>query len=141
MVKVSAMRALGVYLVLTLVITVTMQDFSPRHTLFLLVDAILLTAMEKLFDRPREYYKVLGYGMSVCCSLFIIRFLTPAVMKAWEVDTYFSFAFSVMNLFVLACALVPRGLCRGIVVLLGGDSRCYSSVPVLGVLRIRIFLA
>ena len=89
------------FLILTLLTTLVIHEFSPRHTLFLLIDAILFNFGTKLFTQTRSYCLGLVISMSILCSVFIIRYLTPTAIKVWEVDTYISFAFAISNLILL----------------------------------------
>lgn len=109
-----------IYAVLTTVTTAVMQDFSLRHTLFLLIDAILLTAGTKLVKEPRAYYKALGVTLAMLCSVFVIRFLTPTVIKVWDIDIYLSFCLAVANVIIMLAALLPVGLLKKGAVSVGG---------------------
>ena len=77
-----------IYLTLTTVTTAFMQDFSLRYTLFLLVDAILLVAGGHLFKEKKGYYRAVAFIAAVLGSAFVIRCLTSASLKVWDVDTY-----------------------------------------------------
>lgn len=122
--KKNIVRVLGIYLLLTLLVTLIMREFSFRHTIFFLIDAIILTATEKLFIVKREYYKNIAYGLVIGCSLFIIRYFAPAVIKVWEVNTYFSFVFAFINLFVMLAALFSKEKLRKAFVFSGGTIIC-----------------
>ena len=68
----TLLSVLGFFVTFTAITTVAMHDFSPRHTLFLLADAILLTAGAKLLQETKSYYKTVAAAMAVLCSVFVI---------------------------------------------------------------------
>lgn len=78
----TLLSVFGIFIVLTAVTTIAMHDFSPRHTLFLLADAILLTAGAKLMQEAKSYYRVMAAAMAVLCSVFVIRYVTPTAVKS-----------------------------------------------------------
>ena len=90
-----------IYVFLTILTTTAMHDFSFRHTLFLLVDAILLVAGGKLVKEKTWYYRVIVYMLALFCSVFLIRYFTPTALKVWDVDIYFSFCLAIGNIFLL----------------------------------------
>ena len=100
---------LALFITFTAVTTIVMHDFSPRHTLFLLADAILLTAGAKLLQETKSYYKTVAAAMAVLCSVFVIRYVTPTALKVWDVDIYISA--SVLD-WSISCYLFPP-FCRG----------------------------
>ena len=104
----SLLCVLSLFITFTAVTTFTMHDFSPRHTLFLLADAILLTAGAKLLQAAKPYYKIMASAMAALCSVFIIRYVTPTALKVWDVDTYFSFCIALVNIVLLVAAILPR---------------------------------
>ena len=126
--KKNIIKVLGIYLLLTFLVTVATKEFSIRHSLFLLVDAMLFTGVSNLFYERSGYYKALVYSLVIYCSLFVIRYLTPAMIKVWEVDSYLSFVFALSNLFILLAVIVPAGKMRSIFVL-GGVT--ILSVPII----------
>ena len=119
--KKNLIFVLTVYLMLTLLTGAVMQDISPRHTVFFVVDGILLLIGRRLMQDTHGYYRATLLLLGMLCSVFIIRYLTPTVIKVWEVDNYISFVFAISNLFWLAVAIWPflrgRQLAAG---LLGG---------------------
>ena len=116
----SLLCVLSLFITFTAVTTLTMHDFSPRHTLFLLADAILLTAGAKLLQSTKSYCKTVVAAMAVLCSVFIIRYVTPAIIKVWDVDTYLSFCVALVNIVLLVSALLPRPVLRKLFLFLAG---------------------
>lgn len=116
----SLLCVLSLFITFTAVTTLTMHDFSPRHTLFLLADAILLTAGAKLLQEAKPYYKIMAAAMAALCSVFIIRYVTPAIIKVWDVDTYLSFCVALVNIVLLVSALLPRPVLRKLFLFLAG---------------------
>ena len=116
----SLLGVLSLFITFTAVTTLTMHDFSPRHTLFLLADAILLTAGAKLLQSTKSYCKTVVAVMAVLCSVFIIRYVTPAIIKVWDVDTYLSFCVALVNIVLLVSALLPRPVLRKLFLFLAG---------------------
>ena len=102
------LQVLVIYIELTAVTTVAMYDFSPRHTLFLLADALLLTIGDSLVKDKWQYYKGIGAFLLCSCSVFIIRYLTPTELKVRDVDIYFSFCLALGNIIVLLASLAPK---------------------------------
>lgn len=97
-----------IYVFLTILTTTVMHDFSFRHTLFLLVDAILLVAGGKLVKEKTWYYRVIVYMLALFCSVFLIRYFTPTALKVWDVDIYFSFCLAIGNIFLLLLSVLPQ---------------------------------
>ncbi len=97
-----------IYVFLTILTTTAMHDFSFRHTLFLLVDAILLVAGGKLVKEKTWYYRVIVYMLALFCSVFLIRYFTPTALKVWDVDIYFSFCLAIGNIFLLLLSVLPQ---------------------------------
>lgn len=116
----SLLCVLSLFITFTAVTTLAMHDFSPRHTLFLLADAILLTAGAKLLQSTKSYCKTVVAAMAVLCSVFIIRYVTPAIIKVWDVDTYLSFCVALVNIVLLVSALLPRPVLRKLFLFLAG---------------------
>ncbi len=104
----SLLCVLSLFITFTAVTTLAMHDFSPRHTLFLLADAILLTAGAKLLQGAKSYYRAMAAAMAVLCSVFLIRYVTPTALKVWDVDIYFSFCIALVNLVLVLSAILPR---------------------------------
>ena len=104
----TLLSVLGLFVTFTAVTTIAMHDFSPRHTLFLLADAILLTAGAKLLQETKSYYKTVAAAMAVLCSVFVIRYVTPTALKVWDVDIYISFCLGLVNIVLLVSAVLPR---------------------------------
>ena len=104
----ALLSVLGFFVTFTAVTTVAMHDFSPRHTLFLLADAILLTVGAKLLQETKSYYKAVAAAMAVLCSVFVIRYVTPTALKVWDVDIYISFCLALVNIVLLVSAVLPR---------------------------------
>ena len=104
----TLLSVFGLFVTFTAVTTVAMHDFSPRHTLFLLADAILLTAGAKLLQETKSYYKTVAATMVVLCSVFVIRYVTPTALKVWDVDIYISFCLALVNIVLLVSAVLPR---------------------------------
>lgn len=96
-----------IYVFLTAVTTAVMQDFSFRHTLFLLADAILLAAGGNLVKEKKGYYKAIAFIMAVLCSVFVIRYYSSATLKVWDVDTYLSFCLALGNILLITVSLLP----------------------------------
>lgn len=111
---------LGLFIALTAVTTLAMHDFSPRHTLFLLADAILLTAGAKLLQGAKSYYKIMAAAMAVLCSVFVIRYVTPTALKVWDVDIYISFCLGLVNIVLLVSAVLPRPVLQKLFLALAG---------------------
>ena len=104
----TLLSVLGLFIAFTAVTTIAMHDFSPRHTLFLLADAILLTAGAKLLQGTKTYYRIVAATMAVLCSVFVIRYVTPTALKVWDVDIYISFSLALVNIVLLISAVLPR---------------------------------
>lgn len=96
-----------IYVFLTAVTTAVMHDFSFRHTLFLLADAILLVAGGNLFKEKKWYYKAMAFIMAVLCSVFVIRYYSSAMLKVWDVDTYLTFCLALGNILLVTVSLLP----------------------------------
>ena len=96
-----------IYVFLTAVTTAVMHDFSFRHTLFLLADAILLEAGGNLFKEKKWYYKAMAFIMAVLCSVFVIRYYSSAMLKVWDVDTYLTFCLALGNILLVTVSLLP----------------------------------
>ena len=96
-----------IYIFLTAATTAIMQDFSFRHTLFLLADAILLVAGGTLLKEKKGYYRAVAFIMAVLGSAFVIRFLTSTPLKVWDVNTYISFCLAVGNILIILVSLLP----------------------------------
>ena len=116
----TLLSVFGIFIVLTAVTTIAMNDFSPRHTLFLLADAILLTAGEKLMQEAKSYYRVMAAAMAVLCSVFVIRYVTPTAVKVWDVNIYFSFCLALVNIVLLISAILPRPVLQKLFLVLAG---------------------
>ncbi|SDB95228.1 heptose-I-phosphate ethanolaminephosphotransferase [Succiniclasticum ruminis] len=116
----TLLSVFGIFIVLTAVTTIAMNDFSPRHTLFLLADAILLTAGAKLMQEAKSYYRVMAAAMVVLCSVFVIRYVTPTAVKVWDVNIYFSFCLALVNIVLLISAILPRPVLQKLFLVLAG---------------------
>lgn len=116
----TLLSVFGIFIVLTAVTTIAMHDFSPRHTLFLLADAILLTAGAKLMQEAKSYYRVITAAMAVLCSVFVIRYVTPTAVKVWDVNIYFSFCLALVNIVLLISAILPRPVLQKLFLVLAG---------------------
>lgn len=116
----TLLSVFGIFIVLTAVTTIAMHDFSPRHTLFLLADAILLTAGAKLMQEAKSYYRVMAAAMAVLCSVFVIRYVTPTAVKVWDVNIYFSFCLALVNIVLLISAILPRPVLQKLFLVLAG---------------------
>ena len=116
----TLLSVFGLFVTFTAVTTVAMHDFSPRHTLFLLADAILLTAGAKLLQETKSYYKTVAAIMALLCSVFIIRYVTPTALKVWDVDIYISFCLALVNIVLLISAVLPRPVLRKLFLGLAG---------------------
>ena len=116
----TLLSVFGIFIVLTAVTTIAMNDFSPRHTLFLLADAILLTAGAKLMQEAKSYYRVMAAAMAVLCSVFVIRYVTPTAVKVWDVNIYFSFCLALVNIVLLISAILPRPVLQKLFLVLAG---------------------
>ena len=116
----TLLSVLGLFIALTAVTTIAMHDFSPRHTLFLLADAILLTAGAKLMQEAKSYYRVMAAAMAVLCSVFVIRYVTPTAVKVWDVNIYFSFCLALVNIVLLISAILPRPVLQKLFLILAG---------------------
>lgn len=112
--KRNFLKVLLGYIVLTAVTSLLMQEFSPRHTIFLLVDSLLFFGGAALFQDKKQYYKGVAVLMMVFGSVFIIRAITPTAIKVWEVDNFLSFIFALTNLVLAVAALLKAGICRRI---------------------------
>ncbi len=104
----NLVSVLSLYILFVAVTTLAMRDLSPRHTLFLLADAILLTAGAKLMQNAKSYYRAMAVTLAVLCSVFIIRYVTPTALKVWDVDIYFSFCLGLANIIFLIAVFLPR---------------------------------
>jgi heptose-I-phosphate ethanolaminephosphotransferase len=71
------------------------------------VDAILLVAGGKLVKDKKWYYRAIAFIVAVLGSVFIIRFLTPTMLRIWDVDTYLSFCLAVGNVLLILVSLLP----------------------------------
>ena len=116
----TLLSVFGLFIVLTAVTTIAMHDFSPRHTLFLLADAILLTAGAKLMQEAKSYYRVMAAAMAVLCSVFVIRYVTPTAVKVWDVNIYFSFCLALVNIVLLISAILPQPVLQKLFLVLAG---------------------
>ena len=116
----TLLSVFGIFIVLTAVTTIAMNDFSPRHTLFLLADAILLTAGAKLMQEAKSYYRVMAAAMAVLCSVFVIRYVTPTAVKVWDVNIYFSFCLALVNIVLLISTILPRPVLQKLFLVLAG---------------------
>ena len=115
--KKNALMILGIYLLLTLVTAAAMGEFSLKHTTFFLVDAIMVVGVAALYKDKYKYYKGLSMILVVLGSIFLIRALTPTVLRIWEVITYFSFIVALANLVLIVITLIPKQVlkrCLGI---------------------------
>lgn len=101
-------RLVLLYIVATAITTVAMYDFSPRHTLFLLADALLVLLGAKLVREDRSYYKGIALTLGILCSVFVIRYLTLTALKVWDVDIYISFSLAVANVVIMLTAILPK---------------------------------
>ena len=110
--KRNLLSVLALYIISTAVTTLAMKDLSPRHTLFLLADAILLTAGATLMQNVRPYYRAVGLTLAAACSVFVIRYVTPTAIKVWDVNIYFSFCFALINSILVISAVVPGPVLR-----------------------------
>lgn len=118
--KRNLLMILGIYLGLLGVCYLGMHEVSPRHTVFLLVDAILFMSTLHYMDDKRQFVKGMIMCMGLLCSIFIIRFLTPVEMKAWEVYTFLSFSFALCNILLILTSVIPHIYLKRAVVLMGG---------------------
>lgn len=110
-----------IYVFLTAATTAVMHDFSFRHTLFLLADAILLVAGGNLFKEKKWYYKAMAFIMAVLCSVFVIRYYSSAMLKVWDVDTYLTFCLALGNILLVTVSLLPvPGRLKNVVLWAGG---------------------
>ena len=116
----SLLCILSLFITFTAVTTLAMHDFSPRHTLFLLAGAILLTAGAKLLQGAKSYYRAMAAAMAALCSVFIIRYVTPTAVKVWDVNIYFSFCVALVNIILLISAILPRPVLRKLFLCLAG---------------------
>ena len=116
----TLLSVFGIFIVLSAVTTIAMNDFSPRHTLFLLADAILLTAGAKLMQEAKSYYRVMAAAMAVLCSVFVIRYVTPTAVKVWDVNIYFSFCLALVNIVLLISTILPRPVLQKLFLVLAG---------------------
>lgn len=107
-VKENVLKVLAGYVVLTLLTTLIMHEFSLRHTIFLLVDSMLLFGGAALYQVKRRYYAGIGMLLLVFGSIFLIRALTPTPIKVWEVDTFLSFIFALANIVLILLALIGK---------------------------------
>ncbi|MBR2214890.1 MAG: phosphoethanolamine transferase [Selenomonadaceae bacterium] len=96
------------YALLTALTTLVMQELSPRHTVFLLVCAMLWWGGVKLWQQPKAYGRAMSVVLGVLISLFLIRYLTPTSIKVWEVDNYLSFAFALGNILLVTVGIIGR---------------------------------
>ena len=80
--KLYLVQVLILYIVFTAVTTIAMGEFSFKHSLFLLIDAILLTAGTKLLEDTRAYYGGIAVPIAVLSSAFIIRILTSTYLPS-----------------------------------------------------------
>ena len=111
---------LSLFITFTAIITLTMHDFSQRYTLLLLADAILLTAGARLLQNAKSYYKTVVVTLAVLFSVFIIRYITPAFIKVWDVDIYFSFCIALVNIILLVSSFLPRPVLQKLFLFLAG---------------------
>jgi len=107
----SLIKILIIYLLLMLITTVVMKELSLPHTIFLLVDSILLTVGAGLSKDARVYYRGCCAFMSVLCSVFVIHYLTSsssAALRIWDVNVYFSFCFAAYNIIYIIASLLQK---------------------------------
>lgn len=113
-------QVLFFYLAFTAVTTIILGEFSFKHSLFLLIDAILLTAGAILFEDARRYYGGIAVPIAVLSSAFIIRVLTSAFLRIRDVDVYLSFCLAVSNIILILAALIPKDVLKRIFVFISG---------------------
>lgn len=118
--KLYLVQVLILYIVFTAVTTIAMGEFSFKHSLFLLIDAILLTAGTKLLEDTRAYYGGIAVPIAVLSSAFIIRILTSTYLRIRDVDVYLSFCLAVSNIILILTALIPKGVLKRFFVFITG---------------------
>ena len=118
--KKNIIQVLLLYIVLTAVTTIVLDEFSFRHSLFLLIDAILLTTGATLWEDTRLYYRGLAIPIVVLSSVFMIRFLTSAFLRVRDVNVYLSFCLALSNVILILTALIPKEVYRQIFVFISG---------------------
>ncbi|MBO5637319.1 MAG: phosphoethanolamine transferase [Acidaminococcaceae bacterium] len=99
-----------IYLLLTAATTAVMHEFSFRYTLFLLLDAILITAGSHLLKEKKWYYRAIVCIVTVLGSACAIRFLTETTLKVRDLDAYLSFCLAVANILIITVSLLPSTL-------------------------------
>src|SRR5574344_1864710 len=127
--KMEILKILAYFFVLTFITTFFMREVSLKHILFLLADAILFNLGMHLFEKPCNYCRGIAILMGVICSIFLIRYLTPTIIKVWAVDNYLSFAFAISNILLLSIAWTGSLTCRRII---AGILLIVVFLPILG---------
>ena len=122
--KRNILQIIGVYLGLVIMSTVIFHDFSPRYTIFLLIDAILLVTSAKVFSEEKGYYEAIGVGLLLGSSLFAIRYLTVSMPKIAEVDILFSYIFAICNFMILILSMFSNKILKNI--MFAGGGHVYS---------------
>lgn len=95
-----------IYVILTIVMTGLVGEFTFRHTLFLLAISLLFNLGCRLFVSEKYFYVTITL-LVLTSTAYIVHFMTPGEMRIWEADTFLSFAFSVINYFLFFLAVIP----------------------------------
>lgn len=91
------LSGMGIYVVLSVITYLLFQEFSFRHSIFLLLIAILSVSSSFLFECKRTYVKSVVLFVLSTWSVLLIRLLIDTNTRIWEVDTYMAFSFAIVN--------------------------------------------
>ena len=75
------LSGLGIYAALSAITYLLFQEFSFRHSIFLLVVAILSISSSALFERKRMYLRSVGLFSIATWSLLLIRLLIDTATR------------------------------------------------------------
>lgn len=113
------LSGLGIYAALSAITYLLFQEFSFRHSIFLLVVAFLSISSSALFERKRMYLRSVGLFSIATWSLLLIRLLIDTATRIWDVDTYMTFCFAIVNFILLVVAAVKQPFLKQCIGLLG----------------------
>lgn len=94
-------------ILLTLASYLGTGEITARHTAFLLAVGLVVSVGSKVYDFARVKYHILVVSLfMVAASLFIIRYLTPDILRVWEVNTYVAYVIAIANLVAFVLSLI-----------------------------------
>lgn len=97
---------LSLYFCLTAITTLLCGEFVFRHTLFLLAVSLIFNIGLRFFKKRSYCFANLSFLFFIGV-LFLLHYLTPDVIRVWEVDMFIAYAFCLGNLLALISALIP----------------------------------